>query len=52
MIENQQQQTKLLRQGLLIAPRDQRPENISGFRRLQLVIFTDTEKLLMQSNAD
>jgi len=34
MMESQHQQTKLLRQALLTAPRKQRPGNVSDFRRL------------------
>ena len=46
MIQSQQQQTELLHQGLLVAPLEQRPGNVSGFRRLQPVIFSGTEKPL------
>jgi len=45
MMENQQQQTELLRQELA-APKEQRPGNISDFRRLQPAIFTGGEKPL------
>jgi len=45
MMENQQQQTELLRQELT-APKGQRPGNISDFRRLQPAIFTGEEKPL------
>jgi len=45
MMENQQQQTELLRQELA-APKGQRPGNISDFRRLQPAIFTGGEKPL------
>jgi len=45
MMENQQQQTELLRQELA-APKEQRPGNISDFRRLQPAIFTGEEKPL------
>ena len=45
MMENQQQQTELLRQELT-APKEQRPGNISDFRRLQPAIFTGEEKPL------
>ena len=46
MMQSQQQQTELLRQGLLVAPREQRPGNVSDFRRLQPAIFLGTEKPL------
>ena len=46
MMESQHQQTKLLRQALLTTPREQRPGNVSDFRRLQLAIFSGTEKPL------
>jgi len=59
MIELQQKQTILLRDGLMVAqqtatlamerpaaPRGPKPENISDFKRLQLVIFTGIEKPL------
>jgi len=45
MMENQQQQTELLRQELA-APKGQRPGNVSDFRRLQPAIFTGGEKPL------
>jgi len=45
MMENQQQQTELLRQELA-APKEQRPGNVSDFRRLQPAIFTGEEKPL------
>ena len=45
MMENQQQQTELLRQELA-APKEQRPGNVSDFRRLQPAIFTGVEKPL------
>ena len=45
MMENQQQQTELLRRELT-APKGQRPGNISDFRRLQPAIFTGEEKPL------
>ena len=45
MMENQQQQTELFRQELA-APKEQRPGNISDFRRLQPAIFTGGEKPL------
>jgi len=45
MVENQQQQTELFRQELA-APKEQRPGNISDFRRLQPAIFTGGEKPL------
>ena len=45
MMENQQQQTELLRQEIA-APKEQRPGNISDFRRLQPAIFTGEEKPL------
>jgi len=45
-MQSQQQQTELLRQGLLVAPREQRPGNVSNFRRLQPAIFSGTEKPL------
>ena len=46
MMNSQQQQTELLRQGLLTAPREQRPGTISDFRRLQLAEFSGMEKPL------
>ena len=46
MMQSQQQQTELLRQGLLVVPREQRPGNVSDFRRLQPAIFSGTEKSL------
>ena len=46
MMKNQQKQVELLRQGLLISPREQRSGNVSNFRRLQLVVFSRIEKLL------
>ena len=45
MMENQQQQTELLRQGLT-DPKEQRPGNVSDFRRLQPAIFTGGERPL------
>ena len=46
MMESQHQQTELLRQVLLTTPREQRPNSVSDFRRLQPAIFSGTEKLL------
>jgi len=46
MMQSQQQQTELLRQGLLVAPQKQRPGNVSDFRRLQPTILSVIEKLL------
>jgi len=46
MMQSRQQQTELLRQGLLVVPREQRPGNVSDFRRLQPTIFSGTEKPL------
>ena len=46
MMDSQQQQVELLRQGLLTAPREQRPGTISDFRRLQPAEFSGTEKPL------
>ena len=46
MMENQQKQTELLRQGLIAAPKEQRPGNVSDFRRLQPAIFTREERPL------
>ena len=46
MMENQQKQTELLRQGLIAAPKQQRPSNLSDFRRLQPTIFTGEERPL------
>jgi len=46
MMETQQQQTELLRQILVTAPREQRPGNVLDFSRLQLIIFTGEEKPL------
>ena len=46
MMESQHQQTELLRQALLIAPREQSPGNVSDFRRLQPTTISSTEKPL------
>ena len=46
MMNSQQQQTELLRQGLLTTPREQRSGTVSDFRRLQLAEFSGTEKPL------
>ena len=46
MMENQQRQTELLRQGLITAPQERRPGNVSDFRRLQPAIFTGGERPL------
>jgi len=46
MMESQHQQTELLRQALLTAPREQRPSNVSDFRKLQPATFSGTEKPL------
>ena len=46
MMESQHQQTELLRQVLLTAPREQKPGNVSDFRRLQPATFLGTEKPL------
>ena len=46
MMQSQQQQIELLRQGLLVAPRKQRPGNVSDFRRLYSAIFSGIEKPL------
>jgi len=46
MMESQHQHTKLLWQALLTAPREQRPGNVSDFRRLQPATFSVTEKPL------
>jgi len=46
MMESKHQQTELLRQVLLTTPREQRPNSVSDFRRLQPAIFSGTEKLL------
>jgi len=46
MMQSQQQQIELLRQGLLVTSREQRPGNVSDFRRLQPAIFLGTEKPL------
>ena len=45
-MESQHQQTELLRQALLTAPREQRLDNVSDFRRLQPATFSGTEKPL------
>ena len=50
MMESQYQQTELLRQALLTAPREQRPGNVSDYRRLQSAIFLGTEKPLDASS--
>ena len=46
MMENQQRQMKILHHGLLTAPREQRPGNVSNFRRLQPSVFSGTERPL------
>jgi len=46
MMKNQQRQTEILHQGLLTAPREQRPGSISDFKRLEPAIFSGTEKPL------
>ena len=46
IMKNQQKQTELLHQGLLTAPREQMPDNVSYFRRLQPAVFLGVEKLL------
>jgi len=46
MMESQQKQTELLHQGLLVAPREQKPGNLSDFRRLEQVTFLSMEKPL------
>ena len=46
MVENQQRQTELLWQGLITAPQERRPGNVSDFRRLQPAIFTGGERPL------
>ena len=46
MIESQHQQTELLRQALLTTSREQRPGNVTDFRRLQPATFSGTKKLL------
>ena len=46
IMESQQKQTELLRQGLLIAPLERKPGSVSGFRRLQPVIFSGMERPL------
>ena len=46
MMESQHQQIELLRQALLTAPREQMPDNVSDFRRLQPATFSGTEKSL------
>jgi len=46
MMDNQQKQTELFRQGLIAASKEQRPGNVSDFRRLQLIIFTGKERPL------
>ena len=45
-MNSQQQQTELLQQGLLTAPREQRLGTVSDFRRLQPAVFSGTEKPL------
>jgi len=44
MMENQQRQTEILHRGLLTAPSEQRPGNVFDFRRLQLAVFSGTER--------
>ena len=46
MMESQQKQTELLHQGLITISREQRPRNVSEFRRLQPAIFTGGERPL------
>ena len=46
MMESQHQQTEILQQTLLIASKEQRPGNVSDFRKLQPAIFLGTEKSL------
>jgi len=46
MMETQHQQTKLLRQALLIALRKQRHGNVSDFRRPQPATFSGTKRSL------
>jgi len=46
MLENQQKQTELLRQGLVAALKEQRSVNVSNFRWLQPVIFLGEERSL------
>jgi len=46
MMESQHQQTEFLRQALLTAPKEQRPGNVSDFRRPQTATFSCTEKPL------
>ena len=46
MMESQHQQIELLRQPLLTAPSEQRPGNVSDFRRLQSATFSGTKKPL------
>jgi len=46
MMENQQKQTELLQQGLMVAPKEQRSGNVSDFRWLQPAIFTGEERPL------
>ena len=50
MMESQHQQTELLRQVLLTAPREQRPGNVSDFRRLQPATFLGTKRPLTPSS--
>ena len=46
IMKNQHKQTKILHQGLLIAPHEQRSVNVSDFRRLQPTVFSETERPL------
>jgi len=46
LMENQQKQTELLREGLMTAPKEQRSGNVSDFRQLQPAIFTRGERPL------
>jgi len=46
IMNSQQKQTELLRQGLLTAPREQRPGTVPDFKRLQPAEFSGTEKPL------
>jgi len=43
IMENQQKQIELLRQGLLVAPKEQRPENVSDFQKIVTGIFRHWE---------
>ena len=50
MMESQQMQMELMRQGLLVVPREQKPGDVSDFSRLQSATFSGMEKSWIQSS--